>query len=111
MAYKYKIVSDTYISNCIIEALKAKLRDPKNVKIYICKPRITANGHLQKCHAMWTDGTADYDFSDYPNGGAILAGHLIYYGCKRQFKCGTAIRYTQRRNKQGIKQEAAENGK
>lgn len=39
MASKYEIVSKEYRSNCMVEAIKAKIRNPK-VKIYFCKPII-----------------------------------------------------------------------
>lgn len=45
----YKIVSEEFCSNCMIEALKAKIRN-RNVKIYFCKPRITENVHFQMFH-------------------------------------------------------------
>ena len=38
-------------SNCLIEALKAKLKDPKNVQIFLAPKLIT-----KKTHFMWTDG-------------------------------------------------------
>ena len=38
----FKIISDEYYSNCMIEAIKAKLHNPQ-VKVYFCKPRMTEN--------------------------------------------------------------------
>ena len=53
------IISDDYYSNCLIEAIKAKLKDPKNVKITLCLPWFN---EVFCPHFMWTDGVADYDF-------------------------------------------------
>jgi hypothetical protein len=44
---------------------------------------------------MWTDGTADYDFSDLENSNKICALQYIWYkGYLRQFKLGFAKRYS-----------------
>ena len=51
---QYEVISRDYISNCLIEAVRAKLRK-NQVKIYICRPRITENGHFQMFHCMWED--------------------------------------------------------
>lgn len=40
-------------SNCLIEALKAKLKDPKNVKIFSIDKRISRSGK----HIMWMNTT------------------------------------------------------
>lgn len=46
-----------FYSNCLIEALKAKFKDFKNVKITY----IRAKGDIIP-HFMWSDGINDYDF-------------------------------------------------
>ena len=48
-----------FYSNCLWEALKAKLRNWKSVKIYILPPKYN---EVKCCHFMWTDGVHDYDF-------------------------------------------------
>ena len=91
-----KRVSGDFYSNCLIEAVKAKLKDPEHVKIYICWPRYNE----APCpHVMWSDGVADYDFgtSDYiPNFFAwtIHKGHI------RKRRLGSAKRYIAFRKKQ-----------
>lgn len=93
----YKIISKEYCSNCMIEALKAKIRNP-NVKIYFCKPRITENGHFQMFHFMWTDGKADYDFSDLEENGLPPYRNFLFKGVIRKFELGFAERYCKYRN-------------
>lgn len=47
-----------FYSNCLIEALKAKIKNPSKVSItYVPK------SEKGSCHFMWTDGEHDYDFS------------------------------------------------
>ncbi len=93
----YKIVSQQYYSNCMFEALKAKIRNP-NVKIYFCKPRITENGHFQMFHFVWTDGESDYDFSDLEENGLPPYRNLLFKGAIRKFDLGFAERYCKYRN-------------
>ena len=98
---KWEIISGDYVSNCLIEAVKAKIRDPKNVKIYICKPRITEYGNFQNIHAMWSDGKSDYDFSYDRYTYTPPYRQLIFRGHIRKFKLGAASRYAKSRNKYG----------
>lgn len=98
----YKIVSKEYYSNCMFEALKAKIYNPK-VKIYFCKPRIAENGYFQMFHFMWSDGIADYDFSDLTENGLPLYRNLIFKGVIRKFESGFAEKYTKYRNRKGCK--------
>lgn len=84
----------------MFEALKAKIKDPK-VKIYFCKPRITENGHFQMFHFLWSDGKADYDFSDLEElpSDRCLINYILFKGVVRKFDLGFAERYTKYRNK------------
>ena len=93
----YEIVSNEYYSNCMMEALKAKIHNPK-VKLYFCKPRITENGQFQMFHFMWSDGTADYDFSDLEEPGLPPYRNLLFKGVIRKFDLGFAQRYCKYRN-------------
>lgn len=97
MASKYKIVSKEYYYNCMIEALKAKIRNPK-VKIYFCKP-IIKRGHFQNFHFMWSDGRTDYDFSDLNDGKMPWYKDFIFRGVLRKFPLGFAEEYSRYRNK------------
>ena len=91
----FEIISNEYYSNCVIEALKAKIKDPKKIKIYFCKPRITENKHFQMFHFMWSDGKADYDFSDLHDGEMPWYQDFIFKGAIRKFDLGFAKRYTE----------------
>lgn len=82
----------------MIEALKAKIRNHK-VKIYFCKPRTTENGRFQMFHFMWSDGNADYDFSDLCENERPWYKDFIFKGVIRKFDLGFADRYTKYRNK------------
>lgn len=94
---KYEVISKEYCSNCMIEALKAKIKNPK-VKIYFCKPRITENRNFQNFHFMWSDGKADYDFSDLEENGLPPYRNLLFKGVIRKFDLGFAERYCKYRN-------------
>ncbi len=96
---QYKIISEEYYSNCLFEALKAKAKNPKEVKIYFCRPRITENGNFQMFHFMWSDGKADYDFSDLKESGLPPYKNLLFKGVTRKFAHGFAEKYSEYRNK------------
>lgn len=53
MAEKY------FYSNCLFQALKAKLKNPKQVKITYVSP---FDNEVFCPHFLWTDGKNDYDF-------------------------------------------------
>lgn len=90
-------ITHKYYSNCLIEAIKAKIKNHR-VKIYFCKPRIAKNGHLQMCHFMWSDGLADFDFAD--DGSTELPWYRSFWfkGAVRKFALGFAAWYTTYRN-------------
>lgn len=48
-----------FYSNCLIEALKAKIKNPKKIKITYVPPRKST---CFQSHFMWSDGKKDYDF-------------------------------------------------
>lgn len=98
---KDDFITDWYHSNCFIEALKARLRNPK-VTIYFCKPRITENGHFQMMHFMWSDGIADYDFSDDEADGLPWYKCFWFKGAIRRFELGFAKKYSSYRNKRRV---------
>ena len=55
-----------FYSNCFIETMKAKLKDPKNIKITIVPKSEKGNPHF-----LWSDGKHDYDFG--------IEEHLPWY--------------------------------
>ena len=96
---QYNIISSGYYPDCMIEALKAKLKDPVHIKIYFCKPRITENGNFQMFHFMWSDSKADYGFSDLNDGEMPWYKDFIFKGVLRKFPPGFAEEYSRCRNK------------
>ena len=102
MSPEYKYISEEFMSNCMIEAFKAKLKDPFHVKLYFCKPLIK-NGKFQMFHWMWSDGIHDYDFTDRDtdtdNSIFTQRTHLYFPGMIREFPVGFAKEYSQRRNR------------
>ena len=50
-------------------------------------------------HFMWTDGEADYDFSDCEDRDKRWYECLLFKGRIRKFRLGFAARYTASRNK------------
>lgn len=89
----YKIDSRAYMSNCLVEAIKAKIRSPKAVKLYFLKPFRDCNDKWQMFHFMWTDGEFDYDFSDLGDGELPFYKCLLFKGVIRKFPLGFAVKY------------------
>lgn len=51
-----------FYSNCLFEAIKAKLKNPKKTRILY----IPARFNTSRCfHFMWTDGEKEYDFDRF----------------------------------------------
>ena len=91
---QYEYVSGEYLSNCFMEAMKAKLKDWRSVKVYICKP-----SRSQMIHFMWSDGKSDFDFSDSgANGDLPWYKCLLFRGRVRKFERGFAASYAAYRN-------------
>lgn len=99
MKERFQFITNKYKSNCMIEAAKAKICNPKDVTLYFCKPRITENGNFQWLHFMWSDGKYDYDFSDDENTPLRWYECFWFSGRIRRFKCGFAKKYSDYRNK------------
>lgn len=87
-----------YYSNCLIEALKQKIKFQK-IKLYFCKPRITENGNFQMCHFMWDDGENSYDFTDKEEEEMKWYKCFWYKGHIRKLEKGFAEKYSNYRNK------------
>ena len=90
---KFEYITESYFSNCLIEAVKAKLKN-KNVKLYFCKPK-----KGQMFHFMWDDGNASYDFSDCEEDELKWFQRFLFSGRIRKFKNGFAKQYSQYRNR------------
>lgn len=59
-----KQISKVFYSNCLFEALKAKIKDPKNVKILIVPKKLSKrDGRTRRgFHCFWKIGDLVYDF-------------------------------------------------
>lgn len=101
MVGKFKYITSEFKSNCMCEAIKAKLKNWRCVKVYFCKPRITENGNFQFMHFMWSDGAHDYDFSDKEYTGLPWYKCFFFSGVIREFPLGFAEQYSKYRNKKG----------
>lgn len=88
-------LSNDFYSNCLIEAVRAKIRDPKNVKIFICWP---IYNEAPCPHVMWSDGIADYDFGT-PDYLPLIFAWTIHRGYIRKRKLGYAQHYIDTRKK------------
>ena len=53
-------------------------------------------------HFMWSDGVADYDFSDLKENELSPYRNLFFKGVIRKFDLGFAERYTKYRNKKVV---------
>ena len=87
-----KEVSGYFYSNCLIEALKAKIRHPFKVKI-----TFVPKSEKGSCHFMWSDGEADYDFG--------VERYIKWYealwfkGCIRKYGLGFNEKYKEKMSK------------
>lgn len=95
---KYEYASEYFWSNCIIEAVKAWLKDPKNVKIYYLRPYVKEDGTFRQLHVVWTDGKYSYDFSDDDWYSQRHNPHLWYKGLIRRWPADWAEDIYKRRN-------------
>lgn len=93
----YEVVSKNYMSNCLIEAIKAKIKHPLRVHLYFCKPQW--GNHFQNLHVMWDDGEYSYDFSDVLDTQLFWWECFLYLGHIRRFKSGMAQKYSGFRNR------------
>lgn len=101
MKSRWSYVSKVYYSNCLIEAVKAKIKNPKEVHIYCGKPFRNRYQIHEGYHFMWADKEGSYDFSDAWDVEDPGHQHPIWYrGQIRKFKPDFAKRYTKWRNSQ-----------
>jgi hypothetical protein len=74
--YGNEVLSDYFYSNCLIEAIKAKLRNPK-VKIQRYRMKWTRIPHF-----TWRNGGYDYDFG----ANESIPSKLFFRGYLRRKK-------------------------
>ena len=80
------MASKEFYSNCLIEAVKAKLRNPK-IRMMYCPAYFN---EVPCPHWMWTDGSKEYDFST----GLLHWWQWIWHkGRIKEYHSGTYSRY------------------
>lgn len=90
MTQKREEITPYFRSNCTIQAFKAKLKDPKHVKLYFLPPQYTESPF--PCpHFLWTDGKYDYDFGVEQDLTPLQV--LFFKGCIRRYRKGFAKKY------------------
>lgn len=75
------------ISNCLIEAFKAKLKDPKNVTIHVFPVKV--NGHGIFPHFWWSVGDQGFDFKKEGKSKQVI----LFKGTIRSYKKSTFEEY------------------
>lgn len=86
---EFKIISKDYYSNCLIEAIKAKIKNPK-IKITICMPW---ENEVFCPHILWSDGFYDYDFGNEGVGDQGILNWTLHKGHIRQRELGYNTKY------------------
>ena len=90
MKKTFKIISKDYYSNCMIEAVKAKIKDWKHVKITYVSP---FKNKVFCPHFLWSDGENDYDFGIEGLGARGIIDWTIHKGHIRKRGLGFNQRY------------------
>ena len=86
---KAENIKGPFMSNCFLEAIKAKIKHPFKVKITMV-PRSEAN-----CpHFLWSDGEYDYDFGE--NHRLTGLQILLFHGYIRRRELGFNKKYKER---------------
>lgn len=86
---KFEVLSKDYVSNCLIEAIKAKIKNPK-IHLIICMPW---ENEVFCPHIMWSDGEADYDFGNEGMGDQGIKNWTLHKGHLRKWELGDGLRY------------------
>lgn len=104
---KFKIISKDYYSNCLIEAIRAKLKNWRGIKITYVSP---FHNEVFCPHILWSDGEYDYDFGNEGKGDQGILNWTLHEGHIRQRKLGYNERYkktckewVQRHKRRGLK--------
>lgn len=90
MGEKFEIISKDYYSNCLIKALKAKIKNWKNVKLTFVSP---FDNEVFCPHVMWTDGKYDYDFGNEGKGDQGILNWTLHKGHIRKRNLGFNDKY------------------
>lgn len=85
MEERFEIISRDFYSNCLLEAIKVKLKNWKNIKITYISPF----ENLVFCpHVMWSDGRYDYDFGNEGKRDSTILNWTLHKGHIRKRKLG-----------------------
>ena len=90
MSEKFEIISRDFYSNCLIEAIKAKLRDWQHIKITCVSP---FDNEVFCPHLLWSDGKYDYDFGNEEKGDQGILNWTLHKGHIRKRGLGFNQRY------------------
>ena len=86
---KFKIITPDYYSNCLIEAIKAKIKNPR-IKITVVMPW---DNEVFCPHILWSDGINDYDFGNEGQGDKGIQNWTIHKGHIRKRNLGFNEKY------------------
>ena len=90
MGEKFEVVSNDFYSNCLIEAIKAKAKDWKHVRLTFVSP---LNNEVFCPHVMWSDGIYDYDFGNEGKGDQGIFNWTLHKGHIRKRQLGFNQKY------------------
>ena len=85
-----EIISKDYYSNCVIEAVKAKLKDWKHIKLTFVSP---FDNEVFCPHVLWSDGEYDYDFGFEGRMEPFIKIWTLHKGHIRKRELGFNQRY------------------
>lgn len=86
----FEIITNDYYSNCLIEAIKAKLKDWKHIRITFVSP---FDNEVFCPHILWSDGKYDYDFGNEGVGDQGIKNWTLHRGHIRKRQLGFNQRY------------------
>ena len=86
---KFEVITKDYVSNCLIEAIKAKIRNLK-IKITVVMPW---DNEVFCPHVLWNDGINDYDFGNEGMGDQGIKNWTLHKGHIRKRALGFNQKY------------------
>lgn len=90
MSKRFEIISKDFYSNCLIEAIKAKIKDWKHIKLTFVSP---FDNEVFCPHVMWSDGINDYDFGNEGKGNQGILNWTLHKGHIRKRELGYNQKY------------------
>lgn len=96
-----KIVKGPFLSNCLLEAVKAKIRHPVKVKV-----TVVLRSEARCPHFLWSDGQNDFDFG--VDRRLVGPQVLLFRGYIRRYTLGFNRKYKQMRQARSRQPEGGE---